>query len=415
MGSGLPPGPMDFALFLTGRCSKMNRLLFLLLIIPLARSASADPRYTHQLLLSGFADTAGGGYLNEKGDWAMGGRLPGGYDDFYVNGVRFTFNDPNILGGILHGFNDNKDVIYVAGGPNLRGGLNTVYKNQFQISSLFHPEFGNDDAIRINNAGQVAWHKNSFYVLRDGTLIDGPATFYFGGETMDMDSAGQVLWFGSDTSGQGASLFLDSTKLYGSVGFGTIRNGRIADNGTWCADNYGTNGIPKAYKNGVDLTVGVDRLINFGQVQDMNAMGHVIWLGSDTTGYNYMYVDQTNVSVGVLGEKTTVADGHINDPGIVAFMGAMGPIFNKYNIYADGYSLTQELFGQSFGVTGGRLDIYDMNNRGQILWGYANRSDLSDWSIYLSTPVSEPSVCAIPGFLILAIRRLPRCVRVLAG
>ncbi len=369
-------------------------------------------KYTHQLLLSGFQDWAGGGFLNERGDWAIGLWNQNGQDQrIYMDGAQFTF-PAGITKGYPRGLNDNGDLLIEGTGTTVRNGLQTVYKNTTRISNLFHPEFGGDSAIDINNAGQVLWEKIDFgssYILRDSTRVDKYGSL---STAEDMNEVGDVIWDGPSATDPNnyKSLFINATTVY-TTNVNQIFDARINDNGIWAGSiKVGPAQNPHIFMDGIDLTDIVFPNDNLATASafGVTTSGQVWWLGltfGDPAFLNRFYLDSTDVSTGLLPPDYYILDAEMNDHGILFMVANPRTNGSFENIFVNNFNLTQDLFGPSFGGKSGTLQLFDVNNRGQILWGYTPNVSNANWSIYLSTPVPEPALCVIPAILILAFKR----------
>lgn len=246
----------------------------------------------------------------------------------------------------------------------------------------------------VNPEGDAAWGHRDIFV---GTQnISGSVLGSGGGGSSYpvLDSHGNVLWAGiGSATGMQYHVFLNSTDLTGDrgVNHGVSTYG-IADDGTYLWGYKDTQFNTHLMRNQVDLTelaFGSHSFGFSGGDQSLGPDGSVVWMADDLeTGYSVVFHNTEDISSAVTGGLST--SGYfqgLDGRGNAVWAGGGLMTGGRAEVFVNQFNLSQDaLYGQNYRLAGAMA----VGLNGHVLWYTVNPD--ATLSVYLSTPVPEPSI-----------------------
>ncbi len=380
--------------------------------------------------------------VNRQGDVAYSARLPGGYQDVYVNSTNVS---SLALGNGSHGawasminnsgqvtwqgygqqggvrvFVDQEDWSTKVLGPNDKrqisadgmddkgipvflaehttaGGVDAIYHGYQNLSAnlVASDHLGNYGGL-VNGQGDVAWRAGGTAEFGYGYRIfknDQPLSdLVYGGpqwsatSLLKVNSKGQVGWSG--WMGNGNHVFID-TFDYSADYF----HGKVHDSGIIGLNSKGDTFWAALYDGKSVLFLDHNILATEDanntsfSVYFLSENGVAVWQAKLPDGLWHLFKNTTPLDTSLLGAHPQIYPGGIDDEGHVLWQGkgdAMGP---NAHMFVDNFDLSASVFPDH---ENWHAVPMAMGANGHVLWAaYDVRTGLYD--IYRSTPVPEPS------------------------
>jgi hypothetical protein len=269
----------------------------------------------------------------------------------------------------------------------------------------------------VSSAGDIAW-------LNDYKIGSSPARDLFMNRTnisgpvlgdnpwvsaAAMNEAGDLVWSGrGDNTGGYMDLFLNDVNLTHDLfdGFRNLHVLDISDGGhmLWYVTYEGRTSLMRDFEDISTPVLGDHE--GFPQLilgAFVNVRGDVAWVADDqTTGHAAVYLNDVDLSTAVLGKAGRIKG--LDAWGRVLWEGSGESTGDRLEVFVNSFNLSQDALGDEEYAGAAALAI---GENGHVLW-YAGGPDHTS-SLWLSTPVPEPStlLLALP-LLLLARRRRPQ-------
>lgn len=216
---------------------------------------------------------------------------------------------------------------------------------------------------------------------------------------------GDVLWVGNETPTSRADMYINYTKVTGNMAdlyFATPLGMTASGHYFWTKQRTGVVG-KHLWRDQEDISALV-----FGDTQSstmerayFNESGDVLWLASTRDGVGAGVYLNTTLLSDILGTFDRRNITGVDGAGNAVWWGAGETTGHKTDVFVNKFDLTKDALGENYY----HARAVAVNEKGQVLW-FSSQGD-DDFSVWLSTPVPEPSLI-VPPSLVLGIM-LRRC------
>jgi len=220
----------------------------------------------------------------------------------------------------------------------------------------------------------------------------------------DINDHGVMLWTGRGVNTNNKNtLFVDETPYYTDPGGAAPTAVHITNSGhvLWLKNYPNTLVVMRDQEDVSTPAFGDQPYTTYEGGIFMGESGDVIWTGIDmTSNYRSIYKNHRNLSAGLIGSMSQIGDQvhavGIDDAGNALWWGAGTATNHIAHVFVNDFDLSADALGQFDSLNVRPLAI---GHLGQVLWG-ANSP--AGGTIYISSPVPEPSAVGVLFVLVLA-------------